>query len=167
MFSLLDCFLRLISKCLYLFVGQVMSPHQSDPMSQWSQVSRIVLWRCFFLLVRWAMSHLENYGNISLSLTRASHQPPLWAAPISDLSTLEPDSQARPLFSPHGHLPHAPAASMSGSAARVFLRWSCQSVAPETLAALFYLQIGHGWQNLPREGRGLVESASCWSGVEF
>ena len=35
--------------CLYhcLFVGQVMTPHHSDQMSQKSQVSRIALWACF------------------------------------------------------------------------------------------------------------------------
>ena len=65
--SLLDCSLRVFSKCLCLchciclghclFVGQVMAAHHSDQMSQRSQVSSTALWGCslnvfVFLLVR-------------------------------------------------------------------------------------------------------------------
>ena len=38
------CLCYCLSNCL--LVGQVMSPHHSDHMSQRSQVSKIALWRC-------------------------------------------------------------------------------------------------------------------------
>ena len=41
------CLCICICLCHCLFVGQVMSPHHSDRMSQRSQVSRVALWRCF------------------------------------------------------------------------------------------------------------------------
>ena len=59
--SLWGCFLKVFSKCICLchcnclclclchclFVGQVMSSHHSDQMSQTSQVSRVTLLLCF------------------------------------------------------------------------------------------------------------------------
>ena len=58
--SLWGCSFKVFSKCICLclchrlclclcqchFVGQVMSPHHSDQMSQRSQVSGVALWRC-------------------------------------------------------------------------------------------------------------------------
>ena len=40
------CLCHCLCLCNCLFVGQVMSPHHSDQMSQRSQVSRIAPWRC-------------------------------------------------------------------------------------------------------------------------
>ena len=53
--SLWDCFCHCVCHCLCLciclchciFVGQVMSPHHSDQMSQTSQVCRVILLLCF------------------------------------------------------------------------------------------------------------------------
>ena len=46
--SLWDRSFKVLSKyiCHCLFLGQVMSPHHSDQMSQRSQVSRVALYRC-------------------------------------------------------------------------------------------------------------------------
>ena len=45
-FSKCICHCLCICLCRCFFVGQVMFPHHSDQMSQWSKVTKNALWRC-------------------------------------------------------------------------------------------------------------------------